>query len=149
MHASDWIAVAALAIAVISLVVALFAIYKGNRNSSVATLVMLSEAARAAWQRFLSASETQKSFELAELMNLVEVGCAILNEGSLAGVSKQLLRDYLKEVIGLISKDAYATAEIEKMFSSATTFEHIRKFYKAKRSDPLSVTIPKRWFQSQ
>jgi hypothetical protein len=138
---------ASLFISLLALCVAGYAIYKGNRNSSVATLVTLFEASRQAWQRFLSAeTEDIKWYELAELMNLLEIASAILNEKSFAGASKDLLRDYLNEVVSLLRNDQYASSAIERMFSAPTTFEHIRKFYNAKSA--LSVTKPKQWFQS-
>lgn len=148
MQAADWIALSSLFVAVIALVVAITAIYKGNRNSSVATLVTLSEASRQAWQRFLSApNEDTKWYELAELVNLLEISSAILNEKSFAGVSKDLLKDYLSEAVSLLINDPYASKAVDKMWSAPTTFEHIRKFYNAKKSQPLSV-VPKQWFQS-
>jgi len=148
MQAADWIALSSEVVAVSSLYVAIYSVRKGNRNSSVATMVMISEASREAWKRFLSAqNEETRSYELAELMNLLEIACAILNEKSFAGVSKKLLNDYLNEVVSLLCNDVGASKAIEGLFSSPTTFEHIRKFYNARRSEPLSITTPKQWFQ--
>lgn len=149
MQAADWIALGSLIVAVISAAVAIYAIYKGNRNSSVATLVTISEASREAWQRFLTApTDDTKWNELCELMNLLEIASAILNEKSFVGVSKRLLKDYLNEVLSLLINDAYASKAVDKMFSSETTFEHIRKFYNSRQTQPLSVTTPRQWFQT-
>jgi len=126
----------------------MLAIYKGNRNASVATLVTLYEASRQAFQRFLSEkTEDAKRYELCELMNLLEIAAAILNERSFAGVSKEIQREYLNEVLELLIGDKYARETIDNMLSAPTTFAHIRKFYSVKRSQPLSVVTPRQWFQ--
>jgi hypothetical protein len=138
----------ALIVAILALLVAMLAIYKGNRNASVATLVTLYEASRQAFQRFLSEkTEDAKRYELCELMNLLEIAAAILNERSFAGVSKEIQREYLNEVLELLIGDKYARETIDNMLSAPTTFAHIRKFYSVKRSQPLSVVTPRQWFQ--
>jgi len=148
LQTSDQIALLALIVAILALVVAMLAIYKGNRNASVATLVTLYEASRQAFQRYLSEkAEDAKRYELCELMNLLEIAAAILNERSFAGVSKEIQREYLNEVLELLIGDKYARETIDNMLSAPTTFEHIRKFYSAKRSQPLSVVTPRQWFQ--
>ncbi|MGA2652960.1 MAG: hypothetical protein ABSF28_20770 [Terracidiphilus sp.] len=148
MQTSDQIALLALIVAILALLVAMLAIYKGNRNASVATLVTLYEASRQAFQRFLSEkTEDAKRYELCELMNLLEIAAAILNERSFAGVSKEIQREYLNEVLELLIGDKYARETIDNMLSAPTTFAHIRKFYSVKRSQPLSVVTPRQWFQ--
>lgn len=148
MQTSDQIALWSLAVAILALSVAALAIYKGNRNASVATLVTLYEASRQAFQRFLSAkTEGDKRYELCELMNLLEIAAAILNERSFAGVSKEIQREYLNEVLELLIGNDYARETIDDMLSSPSTFAHIRKFYSNKRNQPLSVVNPRQWFQ--
>jgi hypothetical protein len=96
-------------------------------------MVTISEASREAWNRFLSArDEKTKWNELCDLMNLLEIASSILNEKSFAGVSKNLLRDYLNEVLSLLFENDYATKSINKMFSSPSTFENIHKFNDAR-----------------
>lgn len=148
MQSSDHTALLSLIVAILALLVALLAIYKGNRNASVATLVTLYEASRQAFQRFLSAeTENRKRYELCELMNLLEIAAAILNERSFVGVSREIQREYLNEVLELLIDDKYARETIDNMLSAPSTFAHIRKFYKAKRNQPLSVVTPRQWFQ--
>jgi hypothetical protein len=62
-------------------------------------------------------------------------------------VSKEIQREYLNEVLELLIGDKYARETIDNMLSAPTTFAHIRKFYSAKRSQPLSVVTPRQWFQ--
>jgi hypothetical protein len=130
---SDQIAIASGAvsftISVIALVVALFAIQKGDRNSSAATLVTLNEAFRQAWQRFLSAKDdTTRQYEFSELMNLLEICSAIYLEDSLSGVSRELAEEYLGNTLSLLEGNQDARAQIESMRHSPTTFKYIRRF---------------------
>lgn len=118
MNTSDQIASASLFVAAIALTVAVYTVFKGNRSSSVATMVTLNEASREAWHRFLFATtEDDRSYQLAELLNTLEIACSILNEGSFAGVSKGLLNHYLKEAITALKEDSISSKLVEKLFS--------------------------------
>jgi hypothetical protein len=67
-------------------------------------MVTLSEGFRSAWGRLLSAEEQQKSDEVAELLNLLDIACAIRMEGCLSGNSARLLEDYLKSVLRIVTR---------------------------------------------
>jgi hypothetical protein len=141
-------AIAAVVAAVAAIYVAIYTAYKANRNSSVATMVTLNEAAREGWHQFLFASsDVDRSYPLAELLNTLEIACSILNEGSFAGVSKELLDQYLKEAISALKEDSESSRMIEDMFSDEKTFEHIQTYYKERPANPMSVTKPRQWFQ--
>jgi hypothetical protein len=148
MQTADYIALASLAVSLVALPVALIAIYKSNRNSSVATLVTLNEAFRQGWHRFLTTSNPDmKLYELSELMNLIEIACGILIEKSLSGMSMQIMMDYLNDILKLLVKSEYATGEISKMLDEPGTFANIKQFLNDKKSQSLSVTIPLKWYQ--
>jgi len=126
---SDLIAAPSLAIAAIALVVAVVAIRRADRNSSAATMVTLNEAFRQAWPRFLYAKdETEHQYEFSELMNLLEIGCAIYLEGSISGVSRELIEEYLGNTLSLLESNKDARSRIELMRHSPTTFKYIRRF---------------------
>ncbi len=80
-------------------------------------------------------------------MNLLELACAIHLEGSLAGVSDLLIRDYLNSVLKLLIEDSYAQGEIPTLLLDPKTFIYVKKFINARRSE-LSVTIPPKWYES-
>jgi hypothetical protein len=80
------------------------AIGRANKTTSAATMVTLSEGFRSAWGRLVSAEEQQKSDEVAELLNLLEIACAIRMEGCLSGNSARLLEDYLKSVLRIVTR---------------------------------------------
>src|ERR1700678_863994 len=63
------VALASLALSVVSIIVAWYAISRSNKTSSAATLVTLYEGFRQAWQRFLDAKDDDKGrqYQLSEL----------------------------------------------------------------------------------
>jgi hypothetical protein len=146
--ASLWVGAAALLVSMVALIVACYAIFRSNRNSSVATLVTLNEAYREAWDRFLNNGPDDKARyrKFCELMNLIETGCGIVVEGSLSGVSKKMITIYLNDVLELLIENDYAKAHVPEMMHSPTTFECLKAFLKSK-AKYLSVTIPPEWYQ--
>jgi len=136
LQAADWIALASLIVAFIALFVAVYAIRKGNRNASVATLVTIYEAFREAWRRFRQETDpAERDIEFADLMNTLEIACAILNEKSFSGVSRKLMETYLDEVLKEMKNNTYANAQINSLFSAPTTFEHIRHYYETRKKN--------------
>jgi len=136
----DAIGLASLAVAAVALVVALMALRRSDRNTSAGTLVTLYEAFRQAWNRFLNA-ESEDGYEFAELMNLVEIGCAVHLDGSVHGVSRELLEEYLCETVSLIESDAAARGHISRLKSKPTTFKYLRKFAATMKTQGRSSEI--------
>src|ERR1035438_3224880 len=96
MNASDCIAVASLGVSLVALYIAFYAVRRANKTTSAATFIALNESFRQAWERFFAAQdEEQKHYELAELINLYEIACAIYLEKSLTGNSRKLEKEYL------------------------------------------------------
>jgi len=146
LNTSDAIASASLLIASVALVVACYAVSRANRTTSAATLVTLNEGFRSAWGRFFSAKDEQKTAELAELLNLFEIACAIRQEGSVSGNSAELLREYLDNVLRLLTSNAYICQQVGPLLQNEATFVFVRRFLKESRSRP-EVTIPLEWYQ--
>lgn len=128
----DWVAIVSLLVAVIALLLSVIAVRDGNRNSSCATLVTLNEGFRQAWQRFLPAEDNAREYELAELMNLFEIACAVHAENSFSGNSRNLLRSYLERTLTLLEKDEYSRARMKSMVESNDTFIFIQKFLESR-----------------
>ena len=150
------VAVFSLVAALTSVYVSVYAIRKGNKNSSIATLVVLTEALREAWGKFILSikavqkepqSECNRYMYLSELMNVIEAGCAIQNEKSLSGVSKDLMKSHLVNSLELLVGNDYARSEIPKMLTDSTTFEHIKKFLKSQRNYRSRIIIPVEWYE--
>ncbi len=128
MGASDLAAWASLAVSLIALAVAFLAIRRGDNNSSAALLVTFNENFRSSWQRILHSDESDRQFELAELMNLVEIACLIQREKSIHGRAAKLLDDYIKQAVGHVLHNQSLASEIPSLFQDETTFENITYF---------------------
>jgi hypothetical protein len=139
---SDWIAIGSAAVSLIALVVALYAIGRSNRNSSVATLVTLNDGFRQAWQRYLTAAEVQKDHEFFELLNLLEIACGIHCEGSLTGVSRELSREYLDHVLLLIEQDDASRRRLMGAVHDTTTFKYILRYRARMRKRDRRRVLP-------
>ena len=147
MGTSDVIASASLIVATGALIVAWYAIRRANKTTSAATMVTLNEGFRSAWARFFSAEGEQQITELAELLNLFEIACAIRLEGSLSGNSARLISEYLDNALGALASNDYARAQVNPLLQNANTFVFIKRFLKVKRTT-LSVTIPPEWYEN-
>jgi hypothetical protein len=118
-----------LLITVLSIAVAWRAIRRSNKNSSAATLVTIYEGFRQAWLRFINIKDDDRGqYELSELMNLVELACAVYEDRSFVGVTKELMRDYLRSSLWLLCDNQAAQERIPVMVDSPDTFKYIRKF---------------------
>ena len=146
MSTSDLIASVALAVALAALGVSWYGIRRANRTTSAATLVTLNEGFRQAWERFLADDIQDRDYELAELMNLLEIACAAHGEGSITGNSHTLLFDYLNRVLRALIHNSYANEQIGLLLQSKDTYKFVRRFLKAEKPR-LSVTVPPRWYE--
>jgi hypothetical protein len=148
VQTADIIATASMVASVAAVVVAVYAIFKSNKNSSVATLVALNQGFRQGWDSYLSSKDdNQRFFNLSELLNLLEIACGIQVERSLSGVSRVIIQQYLDEILGLLIADPYMNGQIAKMLNAPTTFCNIKKIIQSKPSY-LSVIVPPEWYQT-
>ena len=129
MSFADTIALVSLLVSLAALAVSVFAIVRANNTTSGSTIVSLNEAFRQAWDRYFNAKPEQKSYELAELLNLLEIACAVYLEWSLSGNARELIFDYLRRVLSLIIEHKEISTEIEKkLLQDKETFLFIKKF---------------------
>src|SRR6266849_6392399 len=85
---------------------------RANAIASAATFVTLNEGFRQAWERCLRPQdEDATNYELAELLNLLEIACAIYLEKSLSGNSRKLISEYLESALSLLIKTPRSTTE--------------------------------------
>jgi hypothetical protein len=147
---SDLIAAAALVVAVVALGISVYAILRANKTTSASTLVTLNEGFRQAWERCLQTppEADAANYNLAELLNLLEIGCAIYQEKSLTGNSRELMADYLGNVLSLLIKTQGFNDRALHLLQTERTFIFIKKFLKEKPS-ALSVTMPPKWYELQ
>lgn len=147
MSTPDWLAAASLFVALAALVVSIFAIVRANATASAATLVTLNEGFRQAWERCLKKdiASDALSYELAELLNLFEIACAIYLDRSLTGNSRELAAEYLKSSLSLLVSHEHLNDKALALLQDKTTFIFIKKFFN-QRPSIISV-LPREWYQ--
>lgn len=149
MSTSDWLALSSLVVAGAALVISIYAIVRANKTTSAATFLALSEGFRQAWDRYLDEDDpAMKRYNLADLLNLLELACGIYLEKSVSGNSRKLAVAYLNNVLLILINNSQVNVEITSLLQNKDTFIFIRKFLKKKRSK-LSVTVPIKWYELQ
>jgi hypothetical protein len=157
----DLLAAWSLGLAVFGVIAALYALHRGNLNASVASMIPLNAEIREAWKRFLDsfpdpeklkdatpvqiqAFIRQNDTQLEHLMNVLEIAAAITIEGTLVGVSNELMRDYVERTLESLLKDGYTSLRITVLLQNDQTFYHIRRFLN--KQIPFSVTQAPTWY---
>jgi hypothetical protein len=150
----------AVAIALIALFIAIHTLRRGNKNSSVATMIPLNAEIRQMWAKYddalasidfkndeeLAALEEKIAVKLQDLMNVLEIAAAIELEGTLSGVSRVLMRDYLEQMLDMIIRDDYTNAKVSDLLQDETTYIFIRRFLK--KTVPPNSILPAEWYVS-
>ncbi len=125
----DLINAGLLLVAVLTLVWTAFSTQQQARASDFSSYLQLTERYANAWRKFRDSEEgPSKDFELVELLNLIEGTCHLYNEKAIHGATRDMISDYLKEVLPTIFSNQHASALIAKSVSGPDTYLHIRRF---------------------
>ena len=134
MQLSDWLAIGGLAVAAIGLGFTAYGIHRGNQNASASSLIVLNDLLRERWEWFLHAdTEAKKQHSFAELMNALEIACAISMKGVFVGVSRELLTEYLDGVLTLLDDNDDARGRAKALVDTETTFKYVIAYLTAFR----------------
>jgi len=124
-----WATIGALFLNFVALLVAAGQLKAGRSGASAAALIALNEAFRQAWLQFTKAdAEDAKQHAFADLMNQLELACAIFDDRLFVGSAADLLENYLRAVFRLIEQSEDARRRIQAMITTGTTFQHIVRF---------------------
>lgn len=108
-----------------------YGVYRGNRNSSAASLIDLNEAWRQAWERYLSAEgEEAKQYQFAELLNILEISCALKIKRVFTGISRELLTEYLDSSLTLLNGNNDAKYRMGNLTQCPNTFKYVARYLK-------------------
>lgn len=125
---------ASLAVALVALVLSLIALHRSDRTSSAGTLVGVYDSISAAWDRFLAANSVAKqNFELAELLNRIEVACSMSLSQGIHGAAKELLDEYVESSMLAIAGEEGAAEAVRRMRERPTTFKYIQLFIRNRK----------------
>ncbi len=110
--------------------------FSHGRRAPAAALLTIQESFRQAWARFVDVPEgaaDRRYATLSEVMNLIEIGCALHEEQIFVGRVAEMFEGYLCDVLALINDSPSAKALVEQMLHDRVTFEHILAFVAAHR----------------
>jgi len=100
-----------------------------RRAAAAGSLVPIAESFRQAWLEYKrSTDEQEKKHTFADIANLLEMSCAIYQDGLLTGRAGNLLRDYLIDVLRLIQKKTEYRDRLQGLLVDPKNFVHIREF---------------------
>ncbi len=154
----DLIALWSLILGIIAVVFAIYTLHRGNLNSSVASMIPLNAEIREMWDQYvdsfasppldtpleLETIERTIATKLERLMNVLELAAAIEVEGTLSGVSHQLMRDYLRRMLDIVISDDYTNSKVSDLLQDENTYIFIRRFLKQR--DRVSAVLPPNWY---
>jgi hypothetical protein len=147
-----------LVISAFAVVLALLTLRRGNKNSSVASMIPLNAEIRDMWTQYISsfqdiefdtipeleAFEREIIRKLERLMNVLEIAAAIEVEGTLTGISRDLMRDYLRRTLEDIIRNDYTSSKVSSLLQDDKTYIFIRRFLKQRSR--VSVVLPPNWY---
>jgi hypothetical protein len=99
---------------------------------------------RQAWLHYVQVSDNDaaKQHAFADIMNLLELACAIDEDKLFVAKGGELHRDYLLHLLKLIEQSDDARKRMQQMFMTPKTFLHIADFLKHNRIEFTRFTIP-------
>ena len=99
-----------------------------RRAASAQTMVSLHESFRQAWIRVADTPDEAKDAPLHDLLNVVELACAVVNDDVMARRTRALLVEFLCHQMVQFENHEATRGRIEEMMQTPTTFLNIREF---------------------
>jgi hypothetical protein len=99
-----------------------------RRAASAQTLVALHESFRQAWTRVADAPDDRKEAPIRDLLNVVELGCAVVNDKVMAQRTGDVLVEFLCHQILLFEGHDATRGLIERSIQTGSTFEQLGAF---------------------
>jgi hypothetical protein len=143
---------------IIGVVGTFFTLRRGNKNSSVASMIPLNAEIRDRLDQYnssfanigfeteleLEASERTVALKLEQLMNVLELAAAIEVEGTLSGVSRDLMSDYLQRTLEDLIRNDYTSSKVSSLLQNQKDYLYIRRFLRQR--DRVSSALPQGWY---
>lgn len=131
---SDRIALVSLGVALAALWVSYLAIIRGNKNGSASSLIALNEGFRQGWERFLTAEgDDARRHQFADLMNLLEIACALEFDKALAGKPREILTEYLSEVFDILNGNEEAKELIGGLIGAPNNMKYVQQYTRERK----------------
>ena len=91
--------------------------------------MLLTERYSDAWRKFRCATTPDdRDYEFREVLNLIEGTCHLYRSGAIQGAAREMIRNYLRDVLPRLLQSNYAQQQIERGTMNAETYSHIYGF---------------------
>jgi hypothetical protein len=128
MKAGDWINMGLLIIASVALFCTASALREQTRTRDFENYLSLKERFATLFRKLNSSIDEEQKFDFVELMNLFEATCHLYNGKVICGTTRQMVREYLVEMLPVIFTDEAIQERVKECFSGPDTFFNIRRF---------------------
>jgi hypothetical protein len=128
LKVADAIALLSVLVAAGALVFSALAQRDQARSHDFNNYLNLKDKFAEAWRRYSNATPDKAEFEFREVLNLIESVCHLFNEDAIHGSTRQMVEQYLREIIHGLHIDPAVVARINAARYSPETFQEIRTF---------------------
>ena len=143
----DWVYIGTFVVNFIALGFTGWSVYRQAKAADLNAYFQFTERFSAAWRRFKDAgdeAERDREFELTEIYGLFEAACHLYNKRRLYGVTREMVKSFLCEMLPGVFKNQYAKDVFQKSISSPTTYSEIRRFARSNKIEGVPV-VNFRW----
>lgn len=134
---TDWLTLGAAVATIATLFYAGYQARRSRISSSAASAIAIFANIRRDFESLGDAKDDDKNLtsSLFDLLNNLELGCALYFDGIFAGRSGKLIVSFIKAILSLIENRPHLLEKVESALQEPETFEHIRKFCKEYKQD--------------
>ncbi len=127
----DWIYIGALVVNVIALGFTGWSVRRQAKATDLNGYFQIRDQFSTAWRRFKDVKdgpEEDRKFELTEIFNLLEAASHLYNKRRLYGATRDMVQDFLRDMIPSVLSNEYAKGVYLSGISSPKTYSEIRRF---------------------
>jgi hypothetical protein len=135
----DWVDVISIAASIATILTLPYAAYQvrlSKMSSSTAAAAIMFSQISAKLELLLSSNATSNQYQMTvDLLNEMELCCAVYLDGQLAGYSGKFARVFLKDVLEAVEHNEMLLGFVRKAIHTPHTFECIRIFCRRYKTD--------------
>ena len=140
MSIGEWINTCLLVVAIAMLIWTGHSHRRQAQSADFSSYLQLTERYADAWRKFRCANDDNRDFEFGEVLNLIEGTCHLYKSRAIRGATREMIRDYLRDVLPKLFQNAYANERFTHGKISPDTYSYIYQFAEENRMDiPLGA----------
>lgn len=135
LDAASWISVASLAVTIAAIWWAHYQLKHAKLSSSASVLLGVHQALRELLLQYAKAEKSEdKVIATAELFNMLEIACAILDDQLGHGRTHAILNKYVLDYLVEIQRNEALSIQMQQLVDKPDTFIHICNFIERNRA---------------